>query len=105
MSIAGPATARGADLVRSRAMEIVKVDETAGVLFYTARSGDNPLKLQLPVFGNLFKSEVRSRRKASRQMRDRAQGQEWRRGFLGRRPLYRTLRQEGIDLSRPGQSG
>jgi len=27
--------------------EIVHVDETAGLLFYTARSGDNPMKLQL----------------------------------------------------------
>jgi dipeptidyl-peptidase-4 len=27
--------------------KLVKIDETAGVLFYTARDGDNPLKLQL----------------------------------------------------------
>ena len=41
------------------AAEIVKVDEAAGVMFYTARSGDNPLKLQLHRVGLDGKGDVR----------------------------------------------
>ncbi|MBA3948844.1 MAG: DPP IV N-terminal domain-containing protein, partial [Acidobacteria bacterium] len=39
--------------------EIVKVDEDAGVLFYTARSGDNPLKPQLHRVGLDGRNNVR----------------------------------------------
>jgi dipeptidyl-peptidase-4 len=39
--------------------EIVKVDEAAGVLFYTARSGDNPLKVQLHRVGLDGRNDVR----------------------------------------------
>jgi dipeptidyl-peptidase-4 len=38
---------------------LVKVDETAGVMFYTARDGDNPLKLQLHRVGLDGKGDVR----------------------------------------------
>src|SRR5262249_18416819 len=34
-------------LPSSEAAALVKVDEPAGLVFYTARDGDNPLKLQL----------------------------------------------------------
>ena len=38
---------------------VVKVDETAGVLFYTARSGDNHMKMQLHRVGLDGKGDVR----------------------------------------------
>jgi dipeptidyl-peptidase 4 len=39
--------------------DIVQVDEEAGMIFYTARSGDNPLKLQLHRVGLDGKGDVR----------------------------------------------
>ncbi len=41
------------------AANIVKVDEAAGVMFYMARDGDNPLKLQLHRVGLDGKNDVR----------------------------------------------
>ena len=41
------------------AANLVKVDEAAGVLFYTARDGDNPLKLQLHRVGLDGRNDVR----------------------------------------------
>ncbi|MDQ3069976.1 MAG: S9 family peptidase [Acidobacteriota bacterium] len=41
------------------AANIVKVDETAGVMFYMARDGDNPMKLQLHRVGLNGKNDVR----------------------------------------------
>ena len=41
------------------AANVVKVDEAAGVLFYTARDGDNYLKLQLHRVGLDGKRDVR----------------------------------------------
>jgi dipeptidyl-peptidase-4 len=41
------------------AVALVKVDEAAGVLFYTARDGDNPLKLQLHRVGLDGRGDVR----------------------------------------------
>ena len=38
---------------------LVKVDEAAGVMFYTARDGDNPLKLQLHRVGLDGRGDVR----------------------------------------------
>ena len=41
------------------AANLIKVDEAAGVMFYTARDGDNPLKLQLHRVGLDGKNDVR----------------------------------------------
>ena len=41
------------------AVALVKVDEAAGVMFYTARDGDNPLKLQLHRVGLDGRGDVR----------------------------------------------
>ncbi|MDQ3170608.1 MAG: S9 family peptidase [Acidobacteriota bacterium] len=41
------------------AANLIKVDEAAGVIFYTARDGDNPLKLQLHRVGLDGRNDVR----------------------------------------------